>query len=425
MTALTAISGDPDALVRSASRYQSMAATILDAAIDLDSARNDDVHISLAMEAIGADLQVASDALSQVYIRYRGTADALAEYAPHLRRAQDRAAQALAAADDAGQNSRELERRSRLYEDYANEKGPDEADWIARQNAAEEQLISSREAAGYADSEYHAALADLEIAAQAAIDRIRLAEESSGLTDPIFADEIAVAKAALKAAYEWSQKHLAPILEAIVEIAKVLSAVLSVLSVICAFLSFIPFFAAAFGVLQVISLAIELISLAALVLLFGLGKRTIGQMLSAALVAAIGILTKSRVSSSVGAVGKSAIGKIPVGEAGRMIGKHSVYEISVSTVRGAQEVSGHVVGHVVEGAIHPIEASEGLLDRPLVLFEAATSSSWSPPATVEVPDYSPMSGGTNHLEAVLESASVGSTSGRQPSICVVPAGALT
>lgn len=97
---MTPLPGDPGALAVKATRYQSIAATILAMSARLEQFASEvDGGRGNAVAALAERVETASADVAAVQPRYADTATALSTYAVQLRSAQDSAASAIAAAD--------------------------------------------------------------------------------------------------------------------------------------------------------------------------------------------------------------------------------------------------------------------------------------------------------------------------------------
>ena len=92
--------------------------------------------------------------------------------------------------------------------------------------------------------------------------------------------------------YEWCQEYLAPALEIIRKIAEVVKSIVDVLSLIVGILSiFLPFLAPLAAALTLVSLGLAALILVCSLLLFVLGKESLGRVLSDAIGLATSVLT--------------------------------------------------------------------------------------------------------------------------------------
>ena len=144
MTVLERLPGDPTVLASNARLFKTISESLSQASKDLQSVANDSVFISLAVDEIREEATQAGADAYQIYIRYSGTANALADYAVQLRAAQDRADSAIRAHTLADADRVDWVARREYYEDMAKQPGEDVESWERLERGAQEEVDAAR-----------------------------------------------------------------------------------------------------------------------------------------------------------------------------------------------------------------------------------------------------------------------------------------
>jgi len=383
MSTMTPIPGDAATLARQARYFQEWSVSLLDASRDLRAVANEGVFISLAINEIRDDATAAGEDTFDVYLRYRGAAIALSDYAVQLRAAQDRANQAIARYHTADGDLQDSKAQQSYYEDLAREPGPEQAEMATKHRKAEDDVDSAQAALSAAWSEYNAAVEDRNRAAEVAMTRLETAAQISGLNDGTL-DNV---EGAIRKAYQFAQEYVGPYLEELRKALEIVSEALGYLAIAATFLCLIPGLAVVMGPLAAIlksaSLVLALASLALTVALFALGRENLGGLLKEAISAALsavlkaGPIKKLLTSVTVGLFSNPVILK-----------NVSIYtlEITMGLFEGSVLKAG-LKGVAGWGAGELVSAAPGLSDFRVSIFEESASGDWNSPPTIEVPDF--------------------------------------
>lgn len=277
MMALTPLRGDPAYVASQAAEMVTAADRMEQAASRLRALMNGAEYRSDAVDAVAVNAEALASVMTKASIRYRGTGEALKDYATVLDAAQQQADGAIgqqASTDVWSARSDVLHKEAQASVDFANpltseeerERGRVELAQ-ARQHLAQQEAQSAVAAATYED-----ARADVERAAVIAMGRIKDSIEASGLNDSFWDD------------FEgFKDEYLVPILNAVVEVLTAVNKILGALSLVLAFIPGLQGLAAA---LKTLSFALTLVTFVATVMLTVLGERTVGELLTASLLMA-------------------------------------------------------------------------------------------------------------------------------------------
>ena len=219
------IPGDPDVIDARARAMRAAAERMTRAAETLGRIADGEEFRSDAVDSMRSNTRDLSTTMTNSATRYSGTSNAVAEYSTVLRQAQARANGAIAkagAADlDAARWSRNTKRAAWLaaqVNPLLSEAERSEVETAYRR--AESHYQAQKAIVSSAQSDYSAALADVEQAAATAASRITQANEASRLNDP-----------KPKNFWEWVDQNLGDIKKVL----EVIGTVLAVLAVIAAF----------------------------------------------------------------------------------------------------------------------------------------------------------------------------------------------
>jgi len=286
VTVLERLPGDAALLAGNARLYKTISESLSQASRDLQSVANDSVFISLAVDEIREEATQAGNDAHQIYVRYSGTASALADYAVQLRAAQDRADSAIRAHSLADADRIDWVVRREYYEDMAKEPGEDIEAWKRLERGAQEEVDSARDRAESAIYEYNAAVEDRDRAAEAAAARIADAQTKSHLNNTLI-DEIRGRWEDFK---KWSDTYLVPILEAIRDVCDKMSEIVGTVALVLTFLSFLPFVGLVAAALAGLAKALSTAALLATVLLVLMGKQSVTDLFKKLIGIAVGKL---------------------------------------------------------------------------------------------------------------------------------------
>lgn len=279
--------GDPEIVGAQARVLSSTASALRTAISELRQLASDDVTISEAVDEIRVKADGVRENVEKVEDRYSGAATAMFSYKTGLTDAQNKAEGARARVSENNTDANYWRRRLNTLTLQA-QSGESSQELLDDIIEAKARVATYAAEFASAMSEYRAAEADRVAAVNAAIQALHDAAESSGLNDNIF-DYIGLG---LEVMYEWAQENLTPILEAIRSIAELLKSIIDILSLIVTILAlFLPFLAPLAAALTLASLALAAIILLSSLLLFALGKETLGRVIGDAIGLAVGVIT--------------------------------------------------------------------------------------------------------------------------------------
>jgi len=279
--------GEPEIVGAKARELSNTASALRTAISELRALASNDVTISKAVDEIREKADDVRENIGKIEDRYSGAASAMYAYRTDLSNAHTRADAARERVTDNNTDAAYWRRRLNqlTIEAQSGQSSPELLHDITEAKAR---------VAGYAAeftramTEYRGAEADRVAAVNAAIGALHDAAVTSGLNDNIF-DYIALGSELM---YEWAQEHLTPILQAIREIAELIKSIVDILSLIVTILAvFLPFLAPLAAALTIASLALAAIILLSSLLLFALGKESLGRVLGDAIGLAMGLVT--------------------------------------------------------------------------------------------------------------------------------------
>ena len=281
------LSGEPGTIGAKAADLSATAQALRDAITELRALASDDVIISEAVEEVRVKADDVRSAISKVEDRYQGAATAMYAYKNGLSSAQIRADAARHRVTDNNSDASYWRRRLNMLtlQAQSGESSQELLDDIIE--AKSRVAIFATEFAS-AMAEYNAAEQDRIAAVDAAITALHDAADGSGLNDG-FWDYLGLG---MEMAYEWAQENLTPILEAIRSIAELLKSIVDILALIVTILAiFLPFLAPLAAALTLASLALSAIILLSSLLLFALGKASLGRVLGDTIGLATSVIT--------------------------------------------------------------------------------------------------------------------------------------
>jgi hypothetical protein len=281
------LTGEP-ATIGAKARVMTATADALRTAItELRALASDTVTISEAVDELRDKADGVRGDIDKVETRYRGAATAMVTYKHSLSTAQTRASNARQRIIDNNSDAaywrrheHDLEQRVRSGE--------------ASEELLEELLDVQRRVRGYASeftaamAEYHAAEGDKDSAVTTAINALHDAADAAGLNDG-FWDRVG---AVVEVMYEWAQEHLGPFIEQLRAVLEIIKGIIDLLALIVGVLSlFLPFLAPLATALTLVSLGLAAAILLCSLVLFALGRESLGRVLSDAIGVATSILT--------------------------------------------------------------------------------------------------------------------------------------
>lgn len=293
MSGLGTITGDPSAITHHTKQMHDVATAMAEAARKLRGLTHDVTYVSAALDkASGNAGDVAKD-LDDSAQRYRHTADALDEYAAVLSQAQHDVANANAQAGglDIGQAQANANRLGREYRTAAHDPGTSAADkdqlhqqWASAEAHLSAQQASLQHFAGIVQQ----AQSDVDAAAKRAVDKVEDAIKASKLNDNVFYKIGHDAHAAYEDVKKWYDKNVAPILNALADLAGDIADILSIVGVV---LALIPGLQALAGLVELVSLGLNLFQFGVKLMDFAMGDLGWGELLSATIGIVITVVT--------------------------------------------------------------------------------------------------------------------------------------
>lgn len=180
------VPGDPDVVARMGRHYVSTADAILRAATNLTAALAEGFGQAEAIDAIRDEAEDVARRIVRAETRYRGVGDAMVTYAPALTDAQARSLAALNKAIDAQGARSYAEQMADYYRRRVDDPSTPPANlphlqerlqhWTGESSGAQLSL-------GAAEQDLHDAVVDRNLAAEGAVEAIRLVEDSGSLND--------------------------------------------------------------------------------------------------------------------------------------------------------------------------------------------------------------------------------------------------
>jgi len=299
------LSGEPATVAAKAQVMTATADALRIAINELRALSSDTVTISEAVDELRDKADGVRGDIDKVEARYRGAATGMVTYKNSLSTAQTRASNARQRVIDNNSDANywrrhehDLEQRVRAGENS--------------QELLDELLDVQRRVRGYASEfsaamvEYHAAEGDKDAAVTAAISALQNAADAAGLNDG-FWDRVG---AVVEVMYEWAQEHLAPFIEQLRAVLEIIKGIIDILALIVGVLSlFLPFLAPLAAALTLVSIGLSAAILLCSLVLFALGKESLGRVLSDT----IGLAT-SVVTSKLGGLGGKLQGFSKLGQ---------------------------------------------------------------------------------------------------------------
>ena len=282
-----ALPGTPSTIASFADRYGRMAEALNEAVKELRILANENVSISLAIDEVRSRAEESIDVTSRVALRYEGAGNTLNAYQASLSAAQ---AKANAARSTISSNNP----RAAYWRN--------EEDRLTREilfngsdpTLAADLLEASKWVAHYdgeftdAMAKYHAAEHDRDAAVNLAIAGLNDASEAANLNDNFFE----AIEGVFDVLYDFAQKYLAPLIEIIRAAMELVKQIVDILALIVSILAiFIPVLAPLAAALTIISLVLGALILLCSLVLFALGKETIGRVIGDAINFAAGLIT--------------------------------------------------------------------------------------------------------------------------------------
>ncbi|HEX3679598.1 MAG TPA: hypothetical protein VHU90_07750 [Galbitalea sp.] len=398
--------GDPEGISKYVAQYRTTAEAIAKVTTDLNTVSNGAEFESEAIVKIRGRASDAAAVSALVYERYTDTTEILGEYANALAKAQNMAKVAISNYQALEAEVAALEHKSKQFADDLLQGGPGALAALKLGAQAEAELIEMGIQLKKIATEYATAAAMKELAVQTAIDSIVLSMGDSSLDDT----PLDVIADAVETAYKWAQQNLAPILEKILSVAQDLLNILSTVSAVLNLLALIPGLDAVFGPLAAIAdIAVTILSVVAIastVMLVLLGKRSVGQVVSAA----------------ISLAAQKLLGKLGGAVAGKLDGAIGAEEGSF-VAKGVDDAVDKFMTDPLQDKVDKTvsePAGDWADNQHLQLFPSSSSQPWNAPPTIHVDPVSLPSAATpQDIAATVGDAASGhfssmGTAGSQP-----------
>ena len=279
--------GNPTLIAQFADRYSRMSEALNQAVEELNNLANEGVSISLAVDEVRDRARDSIDTTRKVAVRYEGAAQTLSSYQDALGDAISSAASARNTINSNNPSAGYWRRRERDLE-LQRLLDPTNNDLIEDIKEANRWVTEYDNEYLTAIQTYNTAVQTRDNAVNSAIAGLNNAAEQAGLNDD-FWERI---EGGLDALYDLAQKYLAPLIEMYRELLEFLKQIVDILCLIVSILAiFIPVLAPFAALLTVISLAMSAMILICSLLLFALGKETLGRVLGDIIDLAVGLVT--------------------------------------------------------------------------------------------------------------------------------------
>lgn len=279
--------GDPDTVSQFATTFTATAEALRDAAQSLRAVANENITISLAIDEVRSKADEVIGDTYRVANRYGGAGTTFTNYASALDDALRRGNGARADIIENNESGRYWRHRER-----------DLRFMVQMGNADPEVLADFEEAtrrANYADGQfatligrYRAAVEARDNAVREAISGLDDAETLAGLNDGFFDGIVGN----LQQFWEFVSDHFGPLLEILREVLEALKKIVDVLALIVTVLSiFFPVLGPIALALTALSAILGVAIFVSSLLLFAMGRETLGRVLADGIMAVVGVVT--------------------------------------------------------------------------------------------------------------------------------------
>lgn len=281
------LSGEPSTVTSKATSIRLTADALRNAIEQLRTLTNENVTISDAVDEVRVKAADAIGDIEKVEVRYRGAAEALSTYGSDLSGAHNRADGARNAIAQNNTDARYWRDRFNTLEARALA-GDSDATLADDLVEARARVSDYHENFESAMREYNRARHDKENAVQAAMHALHEAREAADLDDGFWDKVGAIAEAV----YEWAQENLGPLIETFRAILRILKSIVDILALIVGVLSiFLPFLAPLATLLVLVSLGLAAAIFLCSLVLFALGRETLGQVFADLIDVVVGVVT--------------------------------------------------------------------------------------------------------------------------------------
>jgi len=279
--------GNPELIAQFAARYDRMAEALNQAVEELTNLANEGVSISLAVDEVRDRAQESISTTRKVAIRYEGASQTLNSYQSAL---GDAIQSANAARDTINTNNPSAGYWRRRERDLELQRLVDPTNNTLIEDLQEANRWVTEYDNDYlsAIQAYNNAVTARDNAVNSAIAGLNDAAESAGLNDNFWE----AIEGTYDAFYDLAQKYLAPLVEILRDVLEVLKKIVDILALIVTVLAiFIPVLAPLAAALTVISLVLAAAILLCSLVLFALGKETLGRVIGDVIDLAVGVIT--------------------------------------------------------------------------------------------------------------------------------------
>lgn len=281
------LTGTPHQIAAHARVMTATADALRTAITELRNMASEHVTISEAVDELRVKADGVRADIEKVETRYRGAAEAMVTYKEALSAAQTRADNARSRISD--NNSDALYWRKRKKELQQRVLAGESS-----QELLDDLLTAKNKVAGYATefasamAEYNAAVSDKEAAVTAAMNALHDVAKTAGLDDG-FWDRVG---AVVEMVYEWAQENIGPFIEKLRAVLEIIKGIIDLLALIVGVLSlFLPFLGPLAAALTLVSIGLSAAILLCSLVLFALGRETLGRVLSDTIGLATSIIT--------------------------------------------------------------------------------------------------------------------------------------
>ncbi|MCU1515051.1 MAG: hypothetical protein JWO10_2141 [Microbacteriaceae bacterium] len=395
------LAGDPDVVENWGARFVNAANNLKKASDELRQLTDGHTYVSLAIEEVREKALDARTATTKVATRYEGTGAALTIYSHDLRAAQARANRAIAAFYNNDSTTAEHTKDDLKHQvDADNGQTPGLVDKLIAAQHALSNLVAQKASAW---AEFNAAEADRDAAAMRAVHAIQVADDASKLNDSFFE----AIEGQFQAAYEWAQKNLAPIIQAIHDIVKQISDIVSIIALVLDVLSiFLPFLAPLAGIVDMVALGLAaVVLLTALALLF-LGKGSVGEVIGDT----ISVATSAFGGKLVDGLTEKLGSKFALDGVNALKGSDNAFATTAGQQFNLLKTTGPSGLQLLHAGVHTSvdlasrgteKGVEGFFESPgMDLAPSAAGPSWNAPPTPHIP---PVFASTSDVSSAMES----------------------
>ncbi|PZQ90813.1 MAG: hypothetical protein DI534_06405 [Leifsonia xyli] len=404
------IGGDDDRVRAHAKAFDDTARALRQAAVELGNLANEGVTISVAIDEVREKASEATSNASAVATRYQGAATTLTNYAGALADVQSRVDTARNHMDTNNSNARYWRHRRRELEQDRWTRGSDPEFLDDLAEAVRRSAQYDTWFAGYL-SDYQRATQDFETAVTNAVSGLASAAEAAGLNDNFF-EAIA---GDFQVAWELISEYLGPVIAALRDIMEIIKKIVDVLALIVTIAAiFFPALGPIALALSALSAVLGIAIFAASLVLFLMGRETLGRVIADGIMAVVGVVaTKLGGSGTLGAMMKDGIAAVRT-PAALFVTRGTMINLGLAVGGESAQRYGQAVAEFAVGGIQSGTLSANVTPIAFVVGEGLdfqlgqTSPAWGADAS---PAWD-MSGadGREMLPGLMDSPTLGMTS---------------